>query len=230
MDIPAWQAAEAASTAATVIMNIFMLAVRTRGSWRGWSHVARVSAGLAAPGPARGYMLAGLEIPGSGRNPRGHSSPAELSLGLTAPSLPHQHTTKYDAVSSTGDLEQSFPSPSHKIPNHKMQRLLCLCLLFSRCPLTADWRIWRWDYCVFVLSAMCPGAGHGGCRSNWISYLCDHHHETTDNWSPRGDKKLCVFQNRQSVDFTDYYERDIMYFVAVHIILAILQGICSSVV
>ena len=45
-----------------------------------------------------------------------------------------------------------------------------------------------------------------------------------------GDKKLCVFQNRQSVDFTDYYERDIMYFVAMHIILAILQGISSSVV
>ena len=80
MDIPAWQAAEAASTAATVIMNICIIDVRTRGSGRGWSHVARVSAGLAAPGPARGYMLAGLEIPGSGRNPRGHSSPAELSL------------------------------------------------------------------------------------------------------------------------------------------------------
>ena len=45
-----------------------------------------------------------------------------------------------------------------------------------------------------------------------------------------GTKKLCVFQNRQSVDFTDYYERDIiMYFVAVHIIVAILQRISSLV-
>ena len=43
-----------------------------------------------------------------------------------------------------------------------------------------------------------------------------------------GDKKLCVFQNRQSVDFTDVMGE--IYFVAVHIIVAILQGISSSMV
>ena len=228
MDFPAWQAAEAASTAATV-MNSFILGMRTRVSGRGWSHVARVSAGLAEP-RARARLYVGRPgNSGVGEKSTWAQFPGRAVSGLTTPSLPHQHTTKYDAVSSTGDLEQSFPSPSHKIPNHKMQRLLCLCLLFSRCPLTADWRIWRWDYCVFVLSVMCPGAGHGhgGCRSNWISYLCDHHHETTDNWSPRGDKKLCVFQNRQSVDFTDVMGE--IYFVAVHIIVAILQGISSYI-
>ena len=42
-----------------------------------------------------------------------------------------------------------------------------------------------------------------------------------------GDKKLCVFQNRQSVDFTDVMGE--IYFVAVHIIVAILQRISSLV-